>query len=126
MFNWDDDPDLNITPLMDVMLVLTAVLMIAAPTITYQEQITLPGGSKTTKSQKTNSLTIRMDKTRQVYIDDKVYEIGSFADHFSDKNIDKNSSVYIRAEESLEYKDIMDLLKGVKKAGFLNVSLITE
>ncbi len=126
MFNWDDDPDLNITPLMDVMLVLMAVLMIAAPTITYQEQIKLPDGSKTTRSQKTDSITIRMDKTGQIYIEDKVYGKDSFLDYFSDKNIDKNSSVYIRADESLEYKDIIDILKGIKKAGFLNVSLITE
>ncbi len=126
MFNWDDDPDLNITPLMDVMLVLMAVLMIAAPTITYQEQIKLPDGSKTTKSQKLDSITIRMDKTRKVYIDDNVYEMNSFSDYFSNKDIDKNSSIYIRADESLAYKDIMDVLKDVKKAGFLNVSLITE
>ena len=126
MFNWDDDPDLNITPLMDVMLVLMAVLMIAAPTITYQEQIKLPDGSKTTKSQKLDSITIRMDKARKVYIDDNVYEMNSFSDYFSDKDIDKNSSIYIRADESLAYKDIMDVLKDVKKAGFLNVSLITE
>ncbi len=126
MFNWDDDPDLNITPLMDVMLVLMAVLMIAAPTITYQEQIKLPDGSKTTKSQKLDSVTIRMDKTRQVYIDNNVYEMDSFSEYFTSKDIDKNSSIYIRADESLAYKDIMDVLKDVKKAGFLNVSLITE
>lgn len=126
MFNWDDDPDLNITPLMDVMLVLMAVLMIAAPTITYQEQIKLPDGSKTTKSQKLDSVTIRMDKTRQVYIDNNVYEMDSFSEYFTSKDIDKNSSIYIRADESLAYKDIMNVLKDVKKAGFLNVSLITE
>lgn len=126
MFNWDDDPDLNITPLMDVMLVLMAVLMIAAPTITYQEQITLPDGSKTTKSQNSKSVTIRMDKAKHIYIDNKTYEIDSFLDHFSSNSVDKNSSIYIRADESLAYKDIMDVLKGIKKAGFLNVSLITE
>jgi biopolymer transport protein ExbD len=126
MFNWDDDPDLNITPLMDVMLVLMAVLMIAAPTITYQEQIKLPDGSKTTKSQKLDSVTIRMDKNRKIYIDNNVYEMDSFSNYFSSKDIDKNSSVYIRADESLAYKDIMDVLKDVKKAGLLNVSLITE
>lgn len=126
MFNWDDDPDLNITPLMDVMLVLMAVLMIAAPTITYQEQITLPDGSKTSKSQKTDSITIRMDITRKIYIENTVYEMDTFPEYFSQKEMDKNSSIYIRADESLAYKDIMDVLKVVKKAGFLNVSLITE
>ena len=44
-FSWDDSPDLNITPLMDVMLVLMAILMVTAPTLTFQEQITLPQGS---------------------------------------------------------------------------------
>jgi len=59
MFSWDDNPDLNITPLVDVMLVLMAILMITAPTITYQEQIDLPDGSKTIKVVKPKTLTIR-------------------------------------------------------------------
>ncbi len=126
MFHWDDDPDLNITPLMDVMLVLMAVLMIAAPTITYQEQIKLPDGSKTTKSQNLKSITIRMDKEQSVYIDSKKYDIDSFLDYFSDKNIDTNSSIYIRADKSLAYGSIIAVLSGVKKAGYTNVSLITE
>jgi len=46
MYTWDDNPDLNITPLVDVMLVLMAILMVTAPTITYQEKIALPQGSK--------------------------------------------------------------------------------
>ena len=62
MFSWDDNPDLNITPLVDVMLVLMAILMVTAPTITYQEQIDLPQGSKTIHTTKAKSLTIRMDK----------------------------------------------------------------
>ena len=62
MFSWDDSPDLNITPLVDVMLVLMAILMVTAPTITFQEQITLPEGSKTQHVVKPKTLTIRMDK----------------------------------------------------------------
>jgi len=127
MFSWDDSPDLNITPLVDVMLVLMAILMITAPTITFQEQITLPQGSKTVKVTKTKTLTIRMDKNQKIYLNKDTYALDTFADDFVNQSakFDKDSEVYIRADEQLKYKDVMYLLKSVKAAGFDKVSLIT-
>ena len=127
MFSWDDSPDLNITPLVDVMLVLMAILMITAPTITFQEQIALPQGSKTVKVTKPKTLTIRMDKNRKIYLNKDVYALDTFADDFVNQSskFDKNAEVYIRADEQLKYKDVMYLLKSVKSAGFEKVSLIT-
>jgi len=127
VFSWDDNPDLNITPLVDVMLVLMAILMITAPTITYQEQIDLPEGSKTVKVVKPKTLTIRMDKNRKIYLNKETYTLATFADDFVNQSskLDKNSEVYIRADERLQYKDVMYLLKTVKAAGFQKVSLIT-
>ncbi len=126
-FGWDDDPDLNITPLVDVMLVLMAILMITAPTITYQEQIDLPQGSKSAKVQKRRSITIRMDKDRRIYWGKEHFGIDTFADDFVNKSAsyDKNIDVYIRADERLPYKEVMYLLKTVKAAGFSKVSLVT-
>ena len=127
-FSWDDSPDLNITPLMDVMLVLMAILMVTAPTLTYQEQIELPQGSKTVQVTKPKTLTIRMDKNRKIYLKNDIFGLDTFADDFVNQSIkyDKNSEVYIRADEVLQYKYIMYLLKSVKAAGFEKVSLITE
>lgn len=127
MFGWDDDPDLNITPLVDVMLVLMAILMVTAPTITFQEQITLPQGSKTIKVEKPKTLTIRMDKNKKIYLGKDTYALDTFADDFVNQSVkfDKNSEVYIRADEALQYKNVMYLLKSVKAAGFEKVSLIT-
>lgn len=127
MFNWDDSPDLNITPLVDVMLVLMAILMVTAPTITFQEQITLPQGSKTVKVEKPKTLTIRMDKDQKIYLGKDTYALDTFADDFVNQSVkfDKNSEVYIRADETLTYKNVMYLLKSVKAAGFEKVSLVT-
>lgn len=127
MFSWDDSPDLNITPLVDVMLVLMAILMVTAPTITFQEQITLPQGSKTVKVVKPKTLTIRMDKDQKIYLGKDTYALDTFADDFVNQSVkyDKSSEVYIRADETLKYKNIMYLLKSVKAAGFEKVSLIT-
>ncbi len=127
-FSWDESPDLNITPLMDVMLVLMAILMVTAPTLTFKEQISLPQGSKTVQVSKPKTLTIRMDKHRNIYLKNDTYGLDTFADDFVNQSVkyDKNTEVYIRADEALHYKDIIYLLKSVKAAGFEKVSLITE
>jgi len=128
MFSWDDDPDLNITPLVDVMLVLMAILMITAPTITFQEKIQLPEGSKSVQVTQPKSLTIRMDRTQKIYLGNDTYTLATFADNFVRKaaTMNKQRDVYIRADERLPYKDVMYLLKSVKAAGFTKVSLITS
>jgi biopolymer transport protein ExbD len=82
MFSWDDNPDLNITPLVDVMLVLMAILMVTAPTITYQEKINLPEGSKTVQSLNSKSLTIRMDEKQNIFIGKEKFTLKTFADDF--------------------------------------------
>ena len=128
MFSWDDSPDLNITPLVDVMLVLMAILMVTAPTITFQEKIELPQGSKSVKVTKPKTLTIRMDKDKVIYLKNDTFGLDTFADDFVNKSVafDKDSEIYIRADETLKYKNVMYLLKSVKAAGFEKVSLITE
>jgi biopolymer transport protein ExbD len=128
MFGWDEEPDLNITPLVDVMLVLMAILMVTAPTVTFQEELTLPDGSKSTQVSNMKTLTIRMDKNKTIYLNKDTYNLDTFRDDFprQSSKYDKNSEVYIRADENLEYKNVMGLLKSVKDAGFKKVSLITQ
>jgi len=128
MYSWDDAPELNITPLVDVMLVLMAILMVTAPTITFQEKIELPHGSKTVEVQKSKTLTIRMDKGKNIYLKNDKYKLDTFADDFVNQSIkyDKTTEIYIRADELLQYKEVMYLLKTVKAAGFAKVSLITQ
>ncbi len=127
MFSWDDSPDLNITPLVDVMLVLMAILMVTAPTITFQEKIALPQGSKTVSVTKPKTLTIRMDENKKIYLNKDVYDMKTFADDFVNQSVkyDKTSDVYIHADEELKYKNVIYILKSVKAAGFEQVSLIT-
>jgi len=128
MFPWDDDPDLNITPLVDVMLVLMAILMITAPTINYQEQITLPQGTRSKPATKRVTLTIEIDKHKNVYFRGETYSLRSFPDTFmlKAKGFDPQSDVFIRADKDLDYGSVMRLLRAVKQVGFSRASLITE
>lgn len=131
MFDWDESPDLNITPLVDVMLVLMAILMITAPTINYEEKIELPQGSKNSKSSesKSKSLTIRIDNQSIIYLDnDKYNTIDQFSDNFVLKSskYKQDSFVSIHADKNLRYETVINLLGIVKKLGFTKVSLITQ
>jgi len=105
-----------------------AILMVTAPTITFQEKIELPQGSKSVKVTKPKTLTIRMDKNKVIYLKNDTFGLDTFADDFVNKSsqYDKDSDIYIRADETLQYKNVMYLLKSVKAAGFEKVSLITE
>ncbi len=127
MIDWNESPDLNITPLVDIMLVLLAILMVTAPTLIYEENIVLPSGSKSKSISKLPDLEILITKDRKVRVKDDLYPLSSFADNFilQAKKYDKNTHVYIKADQSLKYKDVMFVLKSVKSAGFTKVALET-
>ncbi len=126
--DWDEKPDLNITPLVDIMLVLLAILMVTTPAIIYEENIKLPQGSKTKSIGKIPDLEIRVTKDRKIFIKNSSYQYDSFADSFMlfSRSIPKSTIVYIRADKGLKYGSVMYILKTVKEAGFSKVSLITE
>jgi len=128
MFDWDEKPELNITPLVDVMLVLLAVLMVAAPSIVYEEEINLPQGSKSKAYKKKSELTIKIKKNRKIYIGKKEVDFASFPDSFLllTQSLSKDLPVYIVADKDLAYGDVIYVLKSVKEAGFSKVSLITN
>ena len=127
-YDWDEKPELNITPLVDIMLVLMAILMVTAPTIIYEEDITLPKGSKTTTLQKVKSIEIAMDRKGVIHFMKERFDKLSFPDRFQLKTrtLEKDIPVYIRADRTLRYGDVMYLLKTVKEAGFTKVSLVTD
>lgn len=129
MINFDENPELNITPLVDIMLVLLAILMVTTPAIIYEEQISLPDGSKSkVLSQELKSLIVRIDSQRQVYIDQSKMSLNELSDNLVllSKKYDKNSPVYIKADKRLIYDDVMFVLKSMKNAGFSKVALETN
>lgn len=128
MYDWDDSPELNITPLVDVMLVLLAILMVIAPNIIYEENIKLPQGSISKQLAEIPPVHISIDKERNVKINKDYYQLNSFMDNFSlyAKNLDLKATVLISADKNLDYGVVMSVLAAVKQAGFSDVSLATN
>jgi len=103
--------------------------MVTTPTIVYDEQILLPDGSKTkTSSAQKKDLTVIVDATKKVRIDQNTMNLRELPDNIVliGAKYDKNSPVYIKADKSLIYDDVMFVLKSVKNAGFTKVALQTN
>jgi len=128
IYDWDDKPELNITPLVDVMLVLLAILMVIAPNIIYEENIKLPQGSSSQQLSKIPPVHISIDKDKNVKINKDSYLLNAFMDNFLlySNKLDKKATVLISADKTLDYGIVMSVLAAVKQAGFTEVSLATN
>jgi len=127
-FDWDEKPELNITPLVDVMLVLLAILMVITPTLVYEETISLPKGSMSKQVTKIPPVHISVDKNGKIQINKENFDFNSFEDNFYRyaQKLNLKASVMISADKSLDYGRVMRVLAAVKNAGFTEVSLATN
>jgi biopolymer transport protein ExbD len=128
MYEWDEAPDLNITPLIDVMLVLMAIFMITIPVMHYEEKINLPDGSQKSAISDSKALTVRITKDLTIHYKDDTFTLETFPDAFRLKTgeIDKKQVVYIYADKGISYGKVMFLLKVIKQSGFIEVSLAMQ
>ncbi|MDD3466836.1 MAG: biopolymer transporter ExbD [Campylobacterales bacterium] len=128
MLDYEDKPELNITPLVDVMLVLLAILMLAMPAIVYQEKIELPKGSKSSQISETEKISVRVDVNKTIYVNDRKFQFEGFGDSFLNYSaaINKETPITLRADKNLKYDDVMFVMKSLKLSGFQKISLVTD
>jgi biopolymer transport protein ExbD len=122
-------PELNITPFVDIMLVLLAILMVSVTMSTYEEKsVNLPEGSKTTPAVKKASINIVITKDLKVYVNKEEFSLKDFLENFNLKygNFNKNALVYIVADKDIKYKDFMKVYAAVVKIGFTQIGLLTK
>ena len=128
LYDWDEKPELNITPLVDVMLVLLAILMVIAPSVIFEENIKLPQGSTTQQLSKIPPVHITIDKDKNIKINKDNFLLSAFIDNFYlySNKLNKKATVLISADKRLDYGVVMSILAAVKQAGFTEVSLATN
>ncbi|ACM92645.1 ExbD\tolR family transport protein [Nautilia profundicola AmH] len=122
-------PELNITPFVDIMLVLLAILMVSVTVSTYQEKtVNLPEGSKTTPAAKKPTITITIKKDGSVIVNKEQIPMKNFLEEFNLKygNFNKNSLVYIAADKNIKYQTFMKVYSAVVKLGFTQIGLLTK
>jgi len=128
MFDWDEKPELNITPLVDVMLVLLAILMVISPNIVYEELIKLPKGSAQTEVKEKKEIEIVITDSKHITVNKQPFDFATFNDNFAlfSNQFSRDSIVRISADHKLEYGDVMGVMSAVKRSGLTNISLATS
>ena len=122
-------PDLNITPFVDIMLVLLAILMVSVTISTYQEKtVDLPKGSETNPAIKKATINITIKKDGVVIVNKEKIPISNFLEDFNLKygNFNKNALVYIAADKNIKYGLFMKVYAAVVKTGFREIGLLTR
>jgi biopolymer transport protein TolR len=119
--------EINVTPLVDVMLVLLIIMMIVAPLLQQGVPVTLPlatNSSEKPETQDQTVVTIAADKS--VYVN-AVQVQGSLRTRVEELLEDKTDRiVIIKADEDVEYKAVMDAMDELRAAGIEDMGLITE
>jgi len=119
--------EINVTPLVDVMLVLLIIFMITAPLLTTGVAVDLPSTKSQALPGQDEPITITITNNQEIFIgenainkDALIITLNAIA------GINKKSRIFIRADEKLKYGDVMQLMTIITNSGYSKVALITK
>ena len=120
--------DINVTPLVDVMLVLLIIMMLIAPMLQKGVPVTLPVADNTVDKPETqNQTVVAVDSKNKFYVDGIQVERSMMADRVKTKLEDKTERiVLIKGDQDASYSAIMAAMDDLRKVGIEDIGLITE
>ncbi len=119
--------EINVTPFVDVMLVLLIVFMVTAPLLTVGVPVDLPQTEASTVNQPEEPLVITVDAEGRIFLQETAVELPQLVPRLvaiSDNN--KDVRLFLRGDQSLDYGRIMQVMGTVNRAGFTRVALIAQ
>ncbi len=119
--------DINITPFVDILLVLLIIFMITAPMITSNVKVDLPSGATAPSSEKEQMIVVSVKTDGGIFLQDdsvRMSELGQALIKITNNNF--KSKIHIRADKTIDYGKVMEVIKIINLAGFLQVALVTE
>jgi biopolymer transport protein ExbD/biopolymer transport protein TolR len=118
--------EINITPFVDVVLVLLVMFMVTAPILQSGIEVEVPK-TKTVKEITEERLVITIDKDQRVFLGNDPININEIADRLHEKIRDpQGQSVFIRSDENVPFGAFATVMDAVKQTGITNVSIVTQ
>jgi biopolymer transport protein TolR len=119
--------EINVTPLVDVMLVLLIIFMVAAPMMQQGIQVDLPKANAGTLNDVPDQLVLVVTKSRHVTINGNVIEPGSLGERLQAiSSVKPDVQVFIQADQTVPYGFIAQVMGEAKRAKINHVGLVTE
>ena len=119
--------EINVTPFVDVMLVLLVIFMITAPLLTTGIKINLPESSAKVISEKKEPVTVTIKRNGDIFLQKKKINQKELVKKlFELKKLNEDLKIYIRGDKDLNYGQVIRLMGTINKAGFKKVALVTK
>lgn len=118
--------DINITPLVDVVLVLLVIFMITAPVLQSGIEVAVPK-TKTVKQITEQRTVVTIDSQQRVFLDDKPVNVNELPSMLQRSGKDPGHRViYVRADQRVPFGAFASVMDAVKQAGITNISIVTQ
>jgi biopolymer transport protein ExbD/biopolymer transport protein TolR len=118
--------DINITPLVDVVLVLLVIFMITAPVLQSGIEVAIPK-TRTVREITEQRLVVTIDRDQQVFLGDKPVNVHDLGQKLRDASGSSTKQViYLRADERVPFGAFASVMDAVKQAGVTNISIVTR
>lgn len=121
--------EINVTPMVDVMLVLLIIFMVSAPLLTVGVPIDLPQSQATNLDQDKEPLTVSVNDKGQVFLQDSEIDVQELVPKLkavADARGGFDARVYVRGDKKVDYGTVMKVMGRLSSAGFHRVALVTE
>lgn len=119
--------DINVTPLVDVMLVLLIVFMVAAPLLTVGVPIDLPETQAQSLNTESRPVTVSVTPAGEVYLLDEQVPLGELVARIGEIAVNGTEErIYVRGDASAGYGEVMRVMGVLSGAGYSKIGLITE
>lgn len=121
--------EINVTPFVDVMLVLLIIFMVTAPLMASGVPIDLPESRANPMDQTPEQVTISVDETGAIYIDDAPVPAGGLPDALDRISMEAGANpptIVLRGDRTLDYGRVMAVMGELNRAGFQSISLVTS
>jgi biopolymer transport protein ExbD/biopolymer transport protein TolR len=117
--------DINITPLVDVVLVLLLIFMLTAPVLQSGVQVAVPHTRMVNQLTEVH-LVVTIDKDQNVYLQDKPVNIHDLSSILAANPKNEKKVIYVRADEAVPFGAFASVMDAVKQAGISNISIVTQ
>lgn len=118
--------DINVTPLVDVVLVLLIIFMVTAPVLQSGIEVNVPH-TRTVKEITEERLVISIDKQQRVFLGSDPININDIGNKLRQKVRDpRHQAIFLRADEDVPFGAFATVMDAVKQSGITNVSIVTQ